>query len=142
GTRYESTNSTPGWTCSGSQCTFEIGSLASGAIHHALLTLRADAPPVPAGRNVLVNRADVTDDGSQSRGEPRTASAMESTPLLAAPDLALVKDDGGATIHPGELLTYTLTLSNVGDQHATGTHIEETVPFHTTFVPGASSPGW
>ena len=40
--------------------------------------------------------------------------------LIAAPDLAITKTDGLLTVVPGQTLTYTLTISNVGNQDATG----------------------
>jgi len=60
-------------------------------------------------------------------------------------DLGIVKDDqvaSGVTVAPGAVIIYRLTYSNSGNRTATGVVIAETVPAHTTFNAGSSSPGW
>ena len=64
---------------------------------------------------------------------------MDTTPVIAAPDLTLAKSDGGASVVPGGTISYTLTYANVGNQGATGVVITETVPANTTFDAGAST---
>src|SRR5262249_28312854 len=54
--------------------------------------------------------------------------------LIAAPDLVITKDDGVSTAQPGQQLTYQLTVSNVGDQDATGVTVTDTIPANTAFV--------
>jgi LPXTG-site transpeptidase (sortase) family protein len=71
---------------------------------------------------------------------PNNNSDDESDPLDAAPDMNIVKSDGGATAAPGGTLVYTLTYRNVGNQTATGVTLSETVPVNTTFNAVASLP--
>ena len=85
--------------------------------------------PVPAGTTTIDNNAQVAADGITSF-DTNTASI----PVDAEPDMALTKDDGGVTVMPGEVLTYTLTYTNNGDEGATGVKITETVPANTTFT--------
>ena len=59
-----------------------------------------------------------------------------------APDFTLTMSDGGATVAPGDTISYTLSYSNVGTANATGVTLTETVPVGTIFNAGASTPGW
>ncbi|HOU13524.1 MAG TPA: hypothetical protein PKZ84_10440 [Anaerolineae bacterium] len=92
-------------------------------------------PTLPAGRELLINTAAATDD----RGF--AAAAHHADTLIAAPDLALAKQDGGVA-YPGATITYTLSYTNSGVQGATGVVIAETVPANAVFNANASSPGW
>ena len=106
-----------------------------GASVTRLLTVTVN-PALPAGLELLVNTARAVDD----RGN--TATAHHAAMIIAAPDLAIDKTDGGVAPRPGDVLLYTLTYANVGNQGATGVFITETVPAHTRFHAAASSPGW
>lgn len=108
------------------------------------------ATPLPAGVDSVQNQAAVTgsnfDDVLSVDPDPHAdfppVNGETVTPINAAPDLSLAKDDGGISAAAHETVTYTLTYSNTGTQHASGVVITETVPAHTTFNPGASSAGW
>lgn len=146
-TRFSAADSTPGWLCTpttaaGSTCSISVGSLAagtSGVVRFGVLVDNA----VPAGLVEIVNQAQVSDDGRNGADPtPQNNSASDTTPLLAAPDLAIGKDDSGITVQPGGLIVYRLDYNNVGNQAATGVVITEVVPLHTTFVPASSTAGW
>jgi len=109
--------------------------LVSGASVTRVLTVSVN-PTLPAGVEWLVNTASVVDD----RGY--TATTQHGTLVEATPDLVLTKRDGGVNATPGELLTYTLTFTNTGEQGATGVSLAETVPAYTSFEAAASHPGW
>jgi uncharacterized repeat protein (TIGR01451 family) len=100
--------------------------------------------PLPASVTELSNIASIGDDGAN--GDDPTPSdnttAPELTPIDAAPDLQIDKSDGGISVDPGGTITYTLTITNTGDQDATGVVVTDTVPADTTFDPVASSGGW
>jgi uncharacterized repeat protein (TIGR01451 family) len=99
--------------------------------------------PLPAGVQTLTNVTSITDDGSHGVDQtPSDNSDTEMTPVVATPDLRLVKTDNRALVRAGELMTYTLTYTNTGNQHATGAVIAERVPAHTTFNASASPAGW
>ena len=57
-------------------------------------------------------------------------------------ELRLNKVASSATVVAGDLVTYTLTYSNVGAGPAAGVVITETVPEHTVFVAASSTAGW
>ena len=136
-----------GWSCAagapaGSTCTYSVGALAAGAVASVDFTVQV-ITPLPAGVELTANTASITDDGSDGpEPTPDDNVASDTTPLVAAPDLAITKDDGVDTVAAGSLVTYTLAVRNNGDQDATGIEITDTVPAGTAFVPAGSSPGW
>ena len=58
------------------------------------------------------------------------------------PDLSLTVDDGGLSVAPGGVIAYNLTAQNLGGPTAQGVTFTATVPAHTTFDAGLSTPGW
>jgi uncharacterized repeat protein (TIGR01451 family) len=139
--------STAGWSCTpnnnaGSTCTLASGSMAGGSSRSATFAVTA-VNPVAAGVTQLSNTASVADDGTHGTdATPGNNSASDTTPVNAAPDLNLIKSDGGASVGPGGDVVYTLSYANAGNQGATGVTLTESVPANTTFNPGASSAGW
>src|SRR5207237_5982787 len=96
--------------------------------------------PAAAGVNQISNTASIASDLPDPNPADNTAS--DTTPLVAAPDLSIVKSDGGISTTPGGTVPYTLSYANTGNQGATGVAITETVPANTTFNAGASTAGW
>src|SRR5262249_24577473 len=78
-------------------------------------------------------------------GDPNNNSAEALTRVTLKPpenaDLS-VKTDGPSTAFPGDLLNYTLTLTNLGPAGATGVKVELPVPIDTNFESGACVTGW
>ena len=144
-TTFNPAASTLGWLCSpsnnaGSTCTLLPGDLGPGASGSATFAVTVDAN-VPVLVTLLENTASITDDGSHgSEPTPENNTDTETTPLQAAPDLTITKDDGLDIVSPGSLLVYAINYANVGDQDATGVVVSETVPVATTFDAGASLP--
>ena len=95
--------------------------------------------PIPAGATQIANLAYVT--GSTPPACPPSGPQCVVMPTLA--ELSVVKalsdesntDDGIA--EPGEVLTYTITVSNSGGTAALNTIVNEVVPQNTTFVADA-----
>ena len=71
--------------------------------------------------------------GAIAIGETKTCTVTNDD-IESPPDLVIVKSDGQDTVQAGETLTYTLTISNVGAQQATGVTVTDTLPPLTTFV--------
>jgi uncharacterized repeat protein (TIGR01451 family) len=147
-TTFSAEASSSGWSCTptaggaGATCTLSIGHLVAGASATSTFAVRVDSN-LPAGVETILNTALIHDDASNGPDpSPGDNDAGESTPVDAVPDLALEKDDGGATARAGEPVAYTLTYRNRGSQQATGVEISETVPPYTTFSAAGSSPGW
>ena len=70
------------------------------------------------------------------------AGSTSETVTVTGIDLTLSKDDGGVSAQPGDTITYSLSVANVGNTDATGVIIHETVPESTTFNDGSSTAGW
>ena len=140
--------STAGWSCTpnnnaGSTCTLAIGAVSGSGGNGSATFAVAVVNPVAAGVAQLSNTASVADDGAHGT-DPNAAnnSATDTTPVNAAPDLTLGKSDGGASVAPGGVVTYTLSYANTGNQGATGVVLTDVVPANTTFNAGASTAGW
>jgi uncharacterized repeat protein (TIGR01451 family) len=114
--------------------TWMIGSLASGGTVTRTVTVTVNNP-APAGLHTIVNTANVADDGTNG---PDPSQATDIDTLLAVPDLTITKDDGLTTVVPGQTVTYTLTIRNVGNQDATGVVTRDTLPVNTMFVSASS----
>lgn len=136
-----------GWSCAsggiaGDSCTFGIGSLAAGASGSVDFVVTVDDPLDSSVRQV-VNAARIDNDSpSNPDPTPDNNEDSETTPILFAPDLTIVKSDGGASPLPGQPIAYTLSYRNVGIGQATGVVITETVPQYTNFNAAANAPGW
>ena len=141
-TRFNATASDAGWVCSGATCSYTVGNVARAATGGIVFAVDIDKP-LPAGVNNLVNTASISDDASNgSDVVPANNNASLTTPVNAAPDLTLVKTDGGAHTVAGGTISYTLNYANVGTQDATGVVLTEKVPANTTFDATKSSAGW
>ena len=109
-----------------------VGSLEGGdAVHATTFVVQVDDAPFPAGLDVITNTVSVADD--RMNGFTKTVSVENENPLDAAPDLVISKTDGVTTVDPGQTVTYTLTVTNLGTQDATGVVITDTLPLSTTF---------
>ncbi|HYF61494.1 MAG TPA: PKD domain-containing protein, partial [Herpetosiphonaceae bacterium] len=146
-TTFNAGASTAGWNCApntnaGSTCTFPVGSLVAGASGNATFAVTV-VNPVAAGVTQISNTATIADDGANGADPtPANNSGSDTTPITAAPVLTLGKSDGGVSVAPGGTVAYVLTVTNTGNQVASGVRITETVPLHTIFNPGASTAGW
>ena len=144
---FSPAGSSPGWVCTpdtqaGALCLLSLGTVPAGESGTRSFSVAVD-PAVPAGVTEIVNLARVEDDGSNGPDPtPGDNQASDDTPLDAAPDLSIGKDDGGASAIPGQLVTWSLPVVNGGDQEATGVQVTDTVPANTVFAPAASTPGW
>jgi uncharacterized repeat protein (TIGR01451 family) len=143
-TTFSSASSTAGWNCTpgntpGSICVFGAGQLLSGASGSTVFATTVNNPAA-SGVEQITNTASIGSDSIDP--VTSTNSASVTTPVDAAPDLALVKSAGVTTITPGNTITYALVLTNTGNQSATGIVLTETVPANSTYDAAMSSIGW
>lgn len=115
-------------------------------------TATATATPLPTNIPVLTATAMPTVTATATMTVAATAT-FTVTPLPAATvvqtptvlplaDLVLVKQVHPLVVKPGDIVTYTLTYSNVGSATAEAVVITETVPAGTTLLLDRSTPGW
>jgi uncharacterized repeat protein (TIGR01451 family) len=123
----------------------DMGSVAATAT----ITITYDVlinDPLPTGVTQVVNQAivDSTELPPVPSDDPTPPGGDDPTvvPVNAAPDLVIVKDDGGISAAPTGVIPYVLSYQNVGNQDAIGVVITETVPANTVFNAVSSSPGW
>jgi len=149
-TSFTAAASEPGWVCTGSgaagdTCTLALGELpGGGASADSVFSVTVDSM-LPAGVTQIDNTVTVTDDGTHGAdADPTNNTATEETPLTGAmPDLGVDKAlEPGSVPRPGGSLSWTITVSNTGNQGATGVELSERVPAHTTFDVASSDPGW
>ncbi|MFH1842504.1 MAG: hypothetical protein ABIF77_04805 [bacterium] len=116
--------------------TWTLGNLASGV--SASLTLEAVVDPGTAG-TVITNHARI---GSLNQGDPNAANDTDSAAVsIALSDLRLTKvvDDPAPDV--GDIVTYNLTLTNLGPDDATGIAVADTVPEGLAFQSSLASRG-
>jgi len=115
---FNPTDSTAGWVCvpngqAGSVCTLPIGALNVGNSGAAQFAVTVDAG-LPADATRLVVNGRIADDGANGADlRPANNQASATTPIAGVPDLTLRLDDGGVIAIPGEVVSYTLTATNV-----------------------------
>jgi uncharacterized repeat protein (TIGR01451 family) len=141
-TTFDASGSSLTWSCAdgsaaGTVCTFAVGALAVGASSYPEFAVTV-VSPVPADAAEVSNTATVADDGSGGADPtPADNSATEVTPIDAAPELVVTKIDelvGDSNLdgeaNPGEILVYTIIVTNVGSQDAAGVILTDPAPSH------------
>jgi uncharacterized repeat protein (TIGR01451 family) len=61
---------------------------------------------------------------------PTDNTATDTTPIANDPqaDLQITKTDGQTSVHPGNVVTYTITVTNAGPNAVTGAAFTDNVP--------------
>ena len=108
--------------------TWNLGNLAPGET--ILLTVDADVlDRVDSGIDDITNAVNVTDDGMNGDDPNLGDNTFEDTDLVdAAPDYVITKDDGVTSVTPGGQVTYTITVTNVGNQDGSGVVVTDDYP--------------
>jgi uncharacterized repeat protein (TIGR01451 family) len=58
---------------------------------------------------------------------------------ISQPDLSgSTKEASGTTVSPGDVLTYTIVVSNTGTEDASAASLSDPIPDHTTYVTGSA----
>lgn len=106
---------------------FTIATLPAGATVNCVLILAVDAQ-LPAGTTTLTNTVTVTDPGATyTDPTPENNTDTDTNTVTAAPDLVVTKTDNVTQTTPGSTLTYTITITNVGNIAATNVALTDTL---------------
>lgn len=108
-----------------------FGGIAVGVSRDLTFTARTAA----SASGDLDNRASV--GGNEDDPDATNNDAGALTTLQLSADLALGKDDGVAVVVPGENLTYSLTVRNLGPSDSDGGRVDDTLPTGLAFVDSA-----
>ena len=84
----------------------------------------------PGARSFTVEAQD--ESGARTLQSFSVIVAAAPAPPLP-PDLVIAKTDQQTTVQAHDTVTYTLTISNVGGQAASGVTVSDTLPAHTAF---------
>jgi uncharacterized repeat protein (TIGR01451 family) len=124
------------WTaCSGSTLNLTPGggTLAAGAAGKYLVQASVDG----GASGTLSNSATLSANGLT----PASASADTSVGVLGggAPALALAKEASRTLLSAGDIVTYTLTVANIGAAPASNVQVSDSIPVtpYFTYVPGS-----
>ena len=138
-TQVDQANSSA-WTCTpdntaGSVCTAPLASLEPNESEDELDFALVVDSAIPAGVENLTLTVEVVAP-STGTGESAAANNVvtDTDTLSAAPDLTVTKTDSRISAVPGETLTYTIEVNNLGTQTAENVVIEDTLPAGLTFV--------
>lgn len=130
------------WTCVvaplnlPSQCGQDSGSgginttLDLAAFATATYTLTATINP--SLRASVQNTASVSLPAGTGDPMPSNNSATDTTTLSASSDVSVVKTNGATESSPGQVVPYTITVSNAGPSTATGVRVQD--PMAATFI--------
>src|SRR5262249_27987755 len=110
-----------------------VGGVAKGATQTLLIFARVKSPD-PQTNTARVTSADQFDPDATNN-----ADSVVETPQQA--DLQLAKAVSNATPNVGDVITYTLTLTNSGPAPATSVAVSEPLPAGLSFVSATASRG-
>ncbi len=116
---------TGGGTVSNGIITWDLNTLASQATGSVRFTVKVDSL-LPAGAHAIANTAFITTTTLPDASPLDNVSSV-STSVTAQPDLVIVKTDGKTQVLAGDVVDYTITYRNAGDQDATGVTIVDTL---------------
>ncbi|VAV99000.1 internalin, putative, partial [hydrothermal vent metagenome] len=115
--------------------TWTVGALVSGA--SATLTIDATVDAGTAG-TTQTNTA----TGSSDQADPNPSNNVAGADIaVPAVDLAITKTVNNGAPNPGDMITYTVSVTNNGPDTATAVTVADTVPSGVTFVSASPSQG-
>jgi uncharacterized repeat protein (TIGR01451 family) len=132
-TTYNASGSTSGWIeITPGVFEFLLGPMANGDVGSVDFSVIVDSS-LPSGFDTVSNTVTIADDGlSGTETNVGNNMATDTTPITlpsgTAPDYQITKDDGLTNVVPGQQITYSLTISNVGDRDGTGVVVSDTFP--------------
>jgi uncharacterized repeat protein (TIGR01451 family) len=124
----------------GSTKSFTLGSINPGA---SVTTTYAASISVSQAAGTYTNTASAA--ASNAATVTATSNVAVVVPQVLgteSPDLSITKTVNSVTANPGDVLTYSVTVKNVGTSSALNVELSDTLPAGFTFVEGGSTKTW
>jgi uncharacterized repeat protein (TIGR01451 family) len=83
----------------------------------------------PSASGSISNTVTVAVPAGTEDANPANNSATDTDVVAQMADLSVTKTDGVTTLMPGQLVNYTITVSNLGPDAVTGAHVVDAAPF-------------
>ncbi len=122
-----------GWTQVGAtaQYTYDLGTVPSMNGDRLYFVVQVD-PGLPVDVDEVLNEVRI--DSAEPDAVPADNVSYEQTPVQATADLAVAKASLTPVTHPGDPVSYAITVTNQGSVTATNVTITDTLPTGTTYV--------
>ncbi len=143
GTTFVSLSTTGPWSCTtpavGAGGTVSCSNASFGVtVDFFTIVVKVD-PSVAAG-TVLSNTATLSSSTTDPNGANNSDTA--TTTVAASADLSITKTDTPDPVTAGNLITYTVTVTNAGPSNAASVTLTDTTPSGTTFAFLAAPGAW
>ncbi|MCX7423126.1 MAG: hypothetical protein NT013_26815 [Planctomycetia bacterium] len=136
GVTFQSVSSTQGTvTHSNGLVTANLGTLAEGAVATVTIVVKVNE----STSGTVTNNASVT--GRELDLDSSNNTSKKSTLVITRADLEIVKTDDIDPIPAGDVLTYTLAVTNHGPSNATGVTVTDSLPANVTFLSASTTQG-
>ncbi|WP_231759362.1 isopeptide-forming domain-containing fimbrial protein [Microbulbifer elongatus] len=141
-TTFDAANSDPRWVQNGNTLTLDLGTLAAGETGSVDFAVIFN-DPMPTGVVETSNTASINDDGENGPDQNTDNNTdNEVTPIGATPDYVAVKtNDFTSPVQPGDPVSWTIEISNQGNQDGTGVVVTDTLPDTSLFTNFTASNG-
>jgi len=127
GTTYVNGSSTAGGTLTGNLLSWTIGSVAAGAQGSVSFQLLVSS--TASDGDIIRNTAALT-----SAAQGTINSNAVNTQVLSSPSILTVKTGLPDPVRMGDIITYTIQITNEASTNLTGLVITDPLPDHTAFV--------
>ena len=121
----------PGCVIAGSVVTCSSSGILDGASQ--VFTITATVDPAVAQGTVVTNTASVSSTGTADPSASND-STFETTTVIAETDLSVVKTASPDPVTAGELLTYSVTVTNLGPSDSSNFAMTDVLPTQTAFA--------
>jgi uncharacterized repeat protein (TIGR01451 family) len=132
------TSGTSGWTCSPTSISCSIGSFLAGASTTFTVVVRVNTGT--ASGTIITDAANVSSSTTDPNPSSNSASVAVVVATAGQADLAVTKSGTPNPVLAGNIITYTITVTDNGPAAAASVTMADTFPANTTFVSLSASP--